>query len=73
MEHQYAGDETLGRRGIFNPLLLAVAIALAEETRMDPLDLLAASHHVPPFVEDAESAAALVTVPDAPPFYELVA
>jgi hypothetical protein len=51
MEYEYAADTSLGRRGIFNPLLLAVAIALAEETNMDPLDLLAASSEAEPAYE----------------------
>ena len=52
MEYEYAADAMLGRRGIFNPLLLAVAIALAEETGQDPLDLIAAtSAHVPAAAE----------------------
>ncbi|BAT59799.1 hypothetical protein GJW-30_1_02333 [Variibacter gotjawalensis] len=70
MEYAYATDDTLGRRGIFNPLLLAVAIALAEVTKIDPLDLLAASNDVPPFVEDAAFEAAPTYHSEAA-YYEL--
>ena len=69
MEYDYATDETLGRRGIFNPLLLAVAIALAEATKLDPLDLLASSSE--PSGYAPEFASPLMAEPSPSAYYEL--